>query len=100
MKRATIAMEDERMEFLTFKPLDGWENQKLSQIMGKIGMTSPHPRAKNRENTNGGMARTWKEERDKRARGFSPTWSHQSGLKVPYLSRLVAPAGKNRLVGL
>jgi hypothetical protein len=23
MKRATIAMEDEKMKFLTFKPLDG-----------------------------------------------------------------------------
>jgi hypothetical protein len=50
MKRVTIAIKDERMEFLTFKPLDVWENQKPSQIMEKIGMTSPHPRAKNRKN--------------------------------------------------
>jgi hypothetical protein len=35
MKRATIAMEDERMKFLMFKQLDGWGNQKLSQ-MGKF----------------------------------------------------------------
>jgi hypothetical protein len=57
MKRAIIAMEDERMKFLTFKPLDGWGNQKPSQIVEKIGMTSPHLRAKNRKNKNGRMAR-------------------------------------------
>jgi hypothetical protein len=31
-------MEDERMKFLTFKPLDGWGNQEPSQIMEKIGI--------------------------------------------------------------
>jgi hypothetical protein len=53
-------MQDKRMKFLTFKPLDRWGNQKLSRIMEKIGMTSPHPRAKNRKNTNGGMAQAGK----------------------------------------
>jgi hypothetical protein len=67
MKRATIAMEDERMKFLTFKPLDGWGNQKSSQIMEKISMTSPHLIAKNRKNTNGEMAQAEEEEGDKRA---------------------------------
>jgi hypothetical protein len=52
------------MKSLTFKPLDGWGNQKSSQIMEKIGMISPHPRAKN---TNGGMARAGDEEGDKGA---------------------------------
>jgi hypothetical protein len=59
-------MEDKRMKFLIFKPLDGWGNQKPSQIVKKIAMTFPHPRAKNRKNTNGGMARVGKEEGDKR----------------------------------
>jgi hypothetical protein len=63
-------MEDERMKFLTFKPLDGWGNQKPSQIVEKIGMTFPHPRAKNRKNTNGGMARAGEEEGDKRVWGI------------------------------
>jgi hypothetical protein len=34
--------------------------------MEKVGMTSPHPRAKNRKNINGGMARAGEEEVDKR----------------------------------
>jgi hypothetical protein len=38
MKRATIAMEDKRMNFLTFKSLDGWGNQKPLQIVEKIGI--------------------------------------------------------------
>jgi hypothetical protein len=70
MKRATIAMLDERMKFVTFKLLDGWGNQKSSQIVEKIGMTSPHPRAKNRKNTNGGMARAGNQEGDKRTWGI------------------------------
>ncbi|RLN29761.1 nuclear pore complex protein NUP1 [Panicum miliaceum] len=38
-------MRLERMKFLTF----GWrENKKASQIMEKIGMNSPHPRAKSK----------------------------------------------------
>jgi hypothetical protein len=57
MKQATIEIEDERMEFLTFKLLDGWGNKKSSQIVEKIGMTSPHARAKNTKNMNGGIAR-------------------------------------------
>jgi hypothetical protein len=77
MKRATIAMEDERMKFLTFKPLDEWRNQKASQIMETIGMTSPHLSQEQEEHE-------WPGE-------FSPGWSHQPGLKVSYLSRLVAP---------
>jgi hypothetical protein len=60
-------MEDERM---TFKPLDGWGNQKPSQIVEKISMTSPHSRAKNRMNTNGEMARAGEEEGDKWAWGI------------------------------
>ena len=35
-------MEDERMKFLTLEPLDGWENQKPSQIMEKMGTNSPY----------------------------------------------------------
>jgi hypothetical protein len=70
MKQATIAMEDERMKFLTFKPLDGWGHQKPSQIMEKNGMTYPHPRAKNRKNTNGRVARAGEEEGSKRAWGY------------------------------
>jgi hypothetical protein len=45
-------------------------NQKPSQIMEKIGMTSPHPRAKNRKKMNGEMARTGEEEGDKRVWGI------------------------------
>jgi hypothetical protein len=54
------------MKFLTFKPLDGWRNQKSSQIMEKIGMTSLTQRAKNMKNTNGGMTRAGEEDGDKR----------------------------------
>ena len=35
-------MEDKRMKFLTLEPLDGWENQKPSQIMEKFDTNSPH----------------------------------------------------------
>jgi hypothetical protein len=36
MKRATIVMEDERMKFLTFKPLDGWGIKSLHKSWRKL----------------------------------------------------------------
>jgi hypothetical protein len=64
MKGATITMEDESMKFLTFKLLDGWGNQKPSQIVEKIGIISPHPRTKKEE---------WLEQR--RKKGIKGPWN-------------------------
>jgi hypothetical protein len=76
-------MEDEKMKFLTFKLLDGWGNQKTSQIVEKISMTSPYPRAKNRKNMNGGMAWAGEEEGDKRLTNLVPVGPTNRWLVAP-----------------